>query len=67
MITLRNYPKLGSYILINNNTFSIEEVEDRYKEIQGVGGFSEDGQIVGVYVKDDKLFFSTMGDHMKYP
>ncbi|WP_144569151.1 hypothetical protein [Bacillus pseudomycoides] len=57
MITLHNYPKLESYILIDNNTYSIKETGDRYKTVQGIGGISEDGQVVGIYVQDDKLFF----------
>lgn len=60
MITLRNYPKLGSYIIIENNTYSIEEVEDRNRPIQGVGGFSEfskGGQLIGIYVQNDKMYF----------
>ncbi|PEA80550.1 hypothetical protein COL60_24000 [Bacillus pseudomycoides] len=57
MITLHNYPKLESYILIDNNTYSIKETGDRYKTVQGIGGISEDGQVVGIYVQDNKLFF----------
>ncbi|AIQ11277.1 hypothetical protein [Paenibacillus durus] len=67
MITLRNYPKLGSYILIDNNTYSIEEAEDRYKVIQGIGGISEDGQVVGIYVKNNKLFFFYNGQSFEAP
>jgi len=61
MITLRNYPKLGSYIIIENSTYSIKEVEDRNKPIQGVGGFSEDGQLIGIYAQNDKLYFFENG------
>jgi hypothetical protein len=57
MITLRNYSKLGSYILIDNNTCSIIETEDRNRRRQGIGGISEEGLVVGIYVKDNKLFF----------
>ncbi|MGG3524310.1 hypothetical protein [Bacillus pseudomycoides] len=57
MITLHNYPKLESYILIDNNTYSMKETGDRYKTVLGIGGISEDGQVVGIYVQDDKLFF----------
>jgi hypothetical protein len=56
MITLDNYPKLGSYIIIENNIYSIEEVEDRHRPIQGVGGF-QDGQMIGIYAQKDKLYF----------
>lgn len=61
MITLENYPRLESYILIERNNYSILEDKDRNKEIQGVGGVSEDGQVVGIYVKNNELnfFYST--------
>lgn len=68
MITMRNYPKLGSYILIdNNNNYSIERAEDRKRTTQGVGGITEDGQIVGIYVKDKKLFFFYNGQSLEVP
>lgn len=57
MIILCNYSKLGSYILIDNNTYSIIETEGSHRSRQGIGGISEDGQVVGNYVKDHKLFF----------
>lgn len=57
MITLENYPRLESYILIEHNNYSIIEDKNRDKEIQGVGGVSEDGQVVGIYVKNNELNF----------
>jgi hypothetical protein len=57
MITLRNYSSdHGSYIIIKNNTYSIEEDEDWNKLRQGIGGF-QDGQMIGIYAQNDKLYF----------
>ncbi|WP_342560584.1 hypothetical protein NSQ95_07310 [Psychrobacillus sp. FSL W7-1457] len=57
MITLRNYSELGSYFVIEHNHYSIIKDKDRHKEIQGVGGVSEDGQVVGIYVENEELNF----------
>lgn len=57
MIRLENYPKLESYIIIEHNNYLIIEDKDRHKEIQGVGGVSEDSQVVGIYVENEVLNF----------
>jgi len=67
MITLDNYPKLGSYILISDNSYRIFEDKDQHKLVQGVGGFSENGELVGVYVKEGKLFFFYNGHSFEAP
>ena len=56
MIIMNNYSKTGTYIILESSGYSV--VENKVKLVrQGVGGFSEDGQVVGIYVKDNKLFF----------
>ncbi|CAM4410031.1 hypothetical protein BAMA_24695 [Bacillus manliponensis] len=67
VITLRNYSKLGSYIVINNSTYFITETKEGDTIVQGVGGFSENGQLVGVYVEDNTLFFLYNGQSFKEP
>ena len=57
MITLENYSKWESYIIIEHNNYSIIEDKNRHREIQGVGGVSEDGQVVGIYVENEELNF----------
>lgn len=57
MITLENYSKWKSYIIIEHNNYSIIEDKDRHRERQGVGGVSEDGQVVGIYVENEELNF----------
>ena len=57
MITLENYSKWESYIIIEHNNHSVSEEQDRHRERQGVGGVSEDGQVVGIYVENEELNF----------
>lgn len=57
MIILENYPKISTRIIIENGTYSVQKAEEISKPIQGVGGFSEDGQLIGVFVENGKLFF----------
>ncbi|WP_413365220.1 hypothetical protein [Lysinibacillus sp. 3P01SB] len=61
MIRLRNYSKLGSFILIGNNHYTIVEGMEKNKERNGVGGVSDNGEVVGIYVKDEKLYFFIKG------
>lgn len=66
MIVMNNYSKTGTYIIVEPSGYSIVEKNKVQLVRQGVGGFSEDGQVVGIYVKDNKLFFSTMENHLKH-
>lgn len=63
---MNNYSKIGMYILLDDSGYSIVEKSKVQLVRQGIGGFSEDGRIVGIYVKDNKLFFSTMENHSKH-
>lgn len=54
---MENYSKWESYIIIEHNNYSIIEDKDRHRERQGVGGVSEDGQVVGIYVENEELNF----------
>lgn len=55
MIILRNYLKLGTYIVIENNSYTIEKEINQPRH--GVGGILEDGLLVGVYFQNYKLYF----------
>lgn len=57
MVIMNNYSKTGTYILLEASGYSIVEKSKVQLVRQGIGGFSEDGQIVGIFVKDNKLFF----------
>lgn len=66
MIIMNNYSKTGTYIILESSGYSVVEKNKVKLVRQGVGGFSEDGQVVGIYVKDNKLFFSIMENHLKH-
>ncbi|QEY20008.1 hypothetical protein D0S48_04480 [Psychrobacillus sp. AK 1817] len=57
MIIMNNYSQTGTYIILEPSGYSVVEKNKVQKVRQGVGGFSDDGQLVGIYVKDSKLFF----------
>ena len=57
MIILENYSELDTYIKIVEESYTII-FEDSYKnQVNGIGGISEDGELVGIYVIDKKLHF----------
>ncbi|EJO5347065.1 hypothetical protein ACXATD_001834 [Clostridium sporogenes] len=55
MIILRNYSTIDTYIQIDNSGYTV--VNKKCDIRQGVGGFSEDGELLGLYIDDDKLYF----------
>ncbi|APM37684.1 hypothetical protein [Clostridium kluyveri] len=57
MIILNNYSKTRTYIILESTGYSIVEKDKTQLARQGVGGFSEDGQLLGIYVDADKFFF----------
>lgn len=57
MIILNNYSKTGTYIILESTGYSIIEKDKVQLVRQGVGGFSEDKQLLGIYVEADKFFF----------
>ncbi|HBF36796.1 MAG TPA: hypothetical protein DDW50_05700 [Firmicutes bacterium] len=57
MIVLDNYSQRETYIIIDSTGYSIVEKQKGKLAEQGEGGFSEDGQLLGIYVEADKLFF----------
>lgn len=57
MIILNNYCKTGTYIILESTGYSIIEKDKVQLVRQGVGGFSEDKQLLGIYVEADKFFF----------
>lgn len=57
MIILNNYSKIGTYIILDANGYSIVG-EDKVPFVrQGEGGFGENGELLGIYVENNKLFF----------
>ncbi|EJS69447.1 hypothetical protein ICW_02386 [Bacillus wiedmannii] len=66
MIIMNNYSKVGTYIMLESSGYSIVEKNKVELVRQGVGGFSEDGQVVGIYIKNNKLYFSIMDFHLKH-
>ena len=57
MIILENYSEMNTYIKIVEESYTIIS-DDRYKnQVNGIGGFSENGELVGIYVIDKKLYF----------
>ena len=57
MILLENYSKKNTDIKINSQGYSIVDANSISEREDGEGGFSEDGELLGVYVMDDKLYF----------
>lgn len=57
MIIMNNYSKKGTFIILEPGGYSIVEKDKVQLVRQGVGGFTEDEELVGIYVKDHKLFF----------
>ena len=55
MIILRNYSTIDTCIQIDNSGYTV--VKKKCDIRQGVGGFSDDGELLGLYVYNDKLYF----------
>lgn len=57
MILLENYSKINTYINIKPHGYSIINAYSVNSIENGIGGFSEDNELLGIYVNDDKLYF----------
>ena len=57
MIILDNHSKYNTYIIIENEKYSVVDAESIEGIEQGDGGFSENGDLLGLYVDKDKLYF----------
>jgi hypothetical protein len=57
MIILNNYSKVGTFIVLESNKHSIVNKNELNVPRNGVGGFSENGDLLGIYVIDDKFYF----------
>lgn len=57
MIFLDNYSKKNTYIRITSEGYSIVDANSIYEIENGEGGFSEDGELLGLYIEDGKLYF----------
>lgn len=54
-IILRNYSTMDICIQIDNSGYSVVNKKSYIR--QGIGGFSEDGELLGLYIDNDKLYF----------
>lgn len=57
MIFLDNYSKKNTYINIASEGYSIVDANSINEIENGEGGFSEDGELLGLYIDDGKLYF----------
>lgn len=57
MIVLDNYCKKNTYIIITTEGYSVIDENSINVIENGEGGFSEDNELLGIYVDDDKLYF----------
>lgn len=65
MIILNNHSKSGTYVIIENSKYRIMKKENSKLVRHGVGGFTEDKEIVGIYLHDDKLYFMYNNTHIE--
>lgn len=57
MIVLNNYTTNGTYIVLNDHGYYVIDKNKINNKRKGVGGFTEENELVGIYVENDKLFF----------
>ena len=57
MIVLENYSTKNTYITITTEGYSVIDANSINGMENGEGGFSEDNELLGIYVVDDKLYF----------
>lgn len=57
MIVLDNYSKKNTYITITKEGYSIIDANSINGIENGEGGFSEDNELLGIYVEGKKLYF----------
>lgn len=57
MILLDNYSKINTFINITADGYCIIDAKNVEGIENGEGGFSEDGELLGLYIDDGKLYF----------
>ena len=57
MILLDNYSKKNTFINITTEGYSIIDTKNMNRIENGEGGFSEDGELLGLYIDEDELYF----------
>lgn len=57
MIILDNECKLGTKIIYNNGKFEIKAEEDIAEKIDGIGGITDTGDVIGIYVENEIIYF----------
>ena len=57
MILLDNYSKINTYIQIIGEEYSVIDKVNEEQSIDGEGGFSDEGELLGIFLEGDKLFF----------
>ena len=56
MIVLENRYKIGTYIIIEEDTWSIKQEKVNKMLIQGIGGFTDKHELIGIYIKEKYYF-----------
>ena len=56
MIVLENRYKIGTYIIIEEDTWSIKQEKVNKMLIQGIGGFTDKYELIGIYIKEKYYF-----------
>lgn len=57
MIILDNYSKKSTCIVISDSEYTVCKENKVKMTRHGEGGFSEEGELLGAYIYDDKFFF----------
>lgn len=58
MIILENEKKQGTLIIVKDGKCEIKRESEVNEAIDGIGILAEDGQLLGVYCKEEELFFA---------
>ena len=56
MIVLENRYKIGTYIIIEEDIWSIKQEKVNKMLIQGIGGFTDKHELIGIYRKEKYYF-----------
>lgn len=57
MMILDNECKMGTYIVFDGTQYIIKDKIDGAQKIQGIGGITDDNKLVGMYLKEEQVYF----------
>lgn len=57
MIVLDNFSKMNTSIIIDGENYKVVAKENRNQIENGEGGFSENGDLLGIYMENGKMYF----------